>query len=252
MATKKKKTGTPRNDVTLAIETKKSKKQAMIQQINDLGTEDLMTRIRGRPLAELGLQEVGMKNMTNLVEAHEGYELPIAGFYQPREGANPLVSGRGDHDPSSKDHHRGKYHHTGDKEFRKTGKEFVSIPIAKQTSPSKYRQIAAHEYLHAGQSRLPSEVFKPLGGSRSSGKRIHPSLLSYRIRLGREAVATLQGTKSPHKEEIKATWDRFSADYGIFTNSTKAIKFAKKWLPIQNKAAQKLLDASRKHPKAKK
>jgi hypothetical protein len=227
MATKKKKTGIPRNDVTLAIETKKSKKQAMIQQINDLGTEDIMTVIRGRPIAELGLQEVGMKNMTNLVEAHKGYRLPDRGFYSSGKGGNPLVSGRGDHDPSSPSHHRGKYHHSGAKEFRKKGKELVSIPIEAQTSPSKYRMIAAHEYLHAGQRRLPRDAS-----------------VSHSVR---EAVATLQDTKSPNKDESKAAWGRFTQ----FKNPIKAHKLAKKWLPIQNKAAQKLLDASRKHPKDK-
>jgi hypothetical protein len=218
------------NNVTLATRTRSSesaadKKKAMIQQINDLGTEDIMTVIRGRPIAELGLQKVGMKNMTNLVEAHEGYELPVRGLYSSSKGENPLIRGRGDHDPSSKDHHRGKYHHSGAKEFRKQGKEFVSIPIEKQTSPSSYRKIAAHEYLHAGQERLSSEAKGRLDGS---------------LKTGREAVALLQDTKSRNKKESKVA----RAGFKHFKDPTKALAFAKEWLPIQNREARFLLEKS--------
>ncbi len=222
MAGKKNKKSASRNDVTLATETKATKKKAMIQQINDLGTEDIMTVIHDRPVAKLGMQELGMEGMTNMLVPKKGYEFTFAGIYHSGRGENPLKSKK---DRNKKD---GRILHTGDAKFRKKGKEFVSIPVSEQRNPNQYRETAAEEYLHAGQSRLPKSA------------KTHG--------MDSEAVATYQGTKSPHKAEAKAAWGRYSQ----FKNPIKAHEFGKKWLPIQNKAAKKLLAASRKHPKGSK
>jgi hypothetical protein len=137
MATKKKKTGTPRNDVTLAIETKKSKKQAQVDMANDELVADIMTKAIHSPLAQEGLDQLGVENMTRLFKHGTKGEF---GEYHPKGHKN-----------AKKFKTKG---HVGEKRFRKPGYESVVIATkdipqgGNENVPSQFRTVATHEYGH--------------------------------------------------------------------------------------------------------
>jgi hypothetical protein len=216
------------NNVTLATHTRSSarssesaadKKKAMIQQVNDANTEDIHRAIAdmgGSDVATLGLNAVGMENTTTLVVPHKGRQLRAFGEYHTGKGESPLENIKGLHDP------KGKRHYLGDDRFMKKGKEFVSLPVSKQTSLSRYRATAIEEFTHAGQQRLPEGV--SLQGD------------------NREIVAMTQGLKSPHKKE--RAYDQSRLDE--YVNPKRAQRLGTKWLAAQNKAAKFLLNVGRR------
>jgi hypothetical protein len=139
---RKKKNPEGRNDVTLATslagitprrkpKTPVSKKEAMVQMADDELTADIMTKAIHSPLAQEGLDRLGVKNLTRL------FTVPSTtyGSYYPK--GHKLAK------------EFKKFGHVGDKRFHKEGKESIAIATKDISSPSQFRTTATHEYGHA-------------------------------------------------------------------------------------------------------
>ena len=141
MAKDKKKKPEGSNNVTLATHTRSSesaadKKKAMVQLANDELTADIMTKAIHSPLAQEGLDRLGVENMTRLFTKKSN----TYGSYNPK---------------GMKTNNLAKFGHVGDKKFRKVGKESVVIATkdipkgGNKNAPSQFRTVATHEYGHA-------------------------------------------------------------------------------------------------------
>jgi hypothetical protein len=139
---RKKKNPEGRNDVTLATslagitprrkpKTPVSKKEAMVQMADDELVADIMTKAIHSPLAQEGLDRLGVSEMTRLFTVPSN---TYGSYYH-------------------KGHKRAKefkkFGHVGDKRFHKEGKESITIATKDISSPSQFRTTATHEYGHA-------------------------------------------------------------------------------------------------------